>query len=112
MFFTATVQEKAGKKLVLTSRAVAEYAIKKMFLKKTVIVPGILMKFTRVLSKILPDSVGERAVYLIQRKKQGGVKSGEGSPFPLLSFSTFLSVSEIKLISKNLFTKKTPKSCE
>ena len=50
---------------------VCEYAIKKMFSKKTVIVPGFLMKCTRVLSKILPDSVGERVVYLIQKKKQG-----------------------------------------
>lgn len=49
---------------------VCEYAIKKMFLKKTVIVPGFLMKCTRVLSKILPDCIGERVVYMIQKKKE------------------------------------------
>ncbi len=53
----------------LTAEWVCRYAIKKMFLKKTVIVPGFLMKCTRFLSKILPDCIGERAVYLIQKKR-------------------------------------------
>ena len=50
---------------------VCRYAIKKMFLKKTVIVPGFLMKCTRVLSKLLPDCIGERVVYMIQKQKKG-----------------------------------------
>ncbi len=54
-----------------SAKWVCEYAIKKMLSKKTVIVPGFLMKCTRVLSKILPDAIGERTVYLIQKKKQG-----------------------------------------
>lgn len=64
-----TGKEKAGKKLVLTSRDVAEYAIKKMFLGKQVIIPGGIMKIAVFLRRILSDKALARVVYMIQDKK-------------------------------------------
>lgn len=64
-----TGKEKAGKKLVLTSRDVAEYAIKKMFLGKQVIIPGGIMKIAFFLRRILSDKALARVVYMIQDKK-------------------------------------------
>lgn len=61
--------EKAGKKVIITSRDVAEYAIKKMFRGKTVIIPGTLMKFAAFLRHILSDKFLAKSVYLIQSKK-------------------------------------------
>lgn len=55
----------------LTSKYVAEYAVKKMLAGKHVIVPGFLMKFTRVLSKLLPDRFSSVFVWYIQKKKCG-----------------------------------------
>ena len=64
-----TGKEKSGKKIVLTSRDVAEYAIKKMFEGKEVIVPGLLMKLAASIRHFLPDKVLARIVYTIQSKK-------------------------------------------
>lgn len=64
-----TGTEKAGKKVVLTSRDVAKYAIKKMFAGKEVIIPGKIMQAAAFLRHILPDKVLAKAVYTIQRKK-------------------------------------------
>ena len=64
-----TGKEKAGKKIVLTSRDVAEYAIKKMFCGKQVIIPGFIMKVAASLRHILPDKALARIVYTIQSKK-------------------------------------------
>lgn len=61
--------EKSAKKIVLTSRDVAEYAIKKMFLKKQVIIPGGLMKLAVALRHLLSDKALAKIVYLIQSKK-------------------------------------------
>lgn len=64
-----TGKEKATKNLVLTSMDVAEYAIKKMFAGKEVIVPGFIMKTAVSLRRILPDKTLAKIVYLIQSKK-------------------------------------------
>lgn len=61
--------EKATKHLVLTSTDVAEYAIKKMFAGKELIVPGAIMKVAVFLRRILPDKTLAKIVYLIQSKK-------------------------------------------
>lgn len=53
----------------LESKAVAEYAIKQMFRKKTVIVPGILMKLGRFFAPLLPEKFLLRFLYQIQKKK-------------------------------------------
>ncbi len=53
----------------LTSEYVARTAVKKMLAGKLVIVPGVLMKITRVLSKLMPDSMLSRFVYYIQSSK-------------------------------------------
>ncbi len=64
-----TCTEKIGKSIVLTSKDVAQYAIKKMFEGKQVIVPGIIMKTAVFLRHILSDKMLAKAVYLIQSKK-------------------------------------------
>ncbi len=61
--------EKIGKLVVLTSRDVAEYAIKKMFAGKPVIVPGFVMKIAVQLRRIFSDKMLAKIVYLIQSKK-------------------------------------------
>ncbi len=61
--------EKGKKFIVLTSNDVARYAIKKMFAKKLVIIPGWLMKVAAFLRRILPDKVMAKVVCLIQREK-------------------------------------------
>lgn len=55
----------------LKSDYVAKYAIKKMFKRKTVIVPGFRMKLLIVLSKITPDRLLSKITYHIQHKKEG-----------------------------------------
>ncbi len=64
-----TGTEKAGKKVIITSRDVAEYAIKKMFLGKQVIIPGTLMKIAAFLRHILSDKMLAKSAYAIQSKK-------------------------------------------
>lgn len=54
----------------ITAKKTALYAIKKMFSKKLVIVPGFTIKLTRILSKIIPDSISEKIVYKIQKSKE------------------------------------------
>ncbi len=61
--------EKGGKKIILDSRGVAEYAIKKLLSGKEVIIPGTLMKIAASLRRILPDKVLAKTVCLIQRTK-------------------------------------------
>jgi short-subunit dehydrogenase len=55
----------------LSSEYVAEYAIKKMFKKQKVIVPGFTIKAGRVLAKIAPESLQTVFAYNTQRKKFG-----------------------------------------
>ncbi|MBQ7140811.1 MAG: SDR family oxidoreductase [Bacilli bacterium] len=54
----------------LKSDYVAKYAIDKMFSGKLIIVPGILMKFMRLFSKILPDKFLAKIVYNNQTRKK------------------------------------------
>lgn len=54
----------------LSAKKVAELAVKKMLSGKTVITPGFLIKFTHLMSKLAPDSICERVVYMIQKKKE------------------------------------------
>lgn len=57
------------KGIVLESRFVAEYAIKKMLCGKELIIPGFLMKAAVFSRHFLSDKMLAKAVYLIQRKK-------------------------------------------
>jgi short-subunit dehydrogenase len=54
----------------LTSKFVAEYAVKMMFKRKMIIVPGITMKLARFFTKFLPDKILLKASYAAQSKKQ------------------------------------------
>jgi NAD(P)-dependent dehydrogenase (short-subunit alcohol dehydrogenase family) len=53
----------------LTSEYVAKYAIKKMFKRKLVIVPGKVMKCARFLAKITPEKLLLKVSYNQQKKK-------------------------------------------
>lgn len=53
----------------LSASYVANYAVKKMYAKKAVIVPGALMKVVRFFTKILPDGVLARLAWYMQKKK-------------------------------------------
>ena len=53
----------------LTSEYVAKYAIKKMFKRKLVIVPGRVMKCARFLTKIAPEKLILKVSYNQQKKK-------------------------------------------
>lgn len=53
----------------LSSREVARYAVKKMLERKTVIVPGTLMKAARFAERFLPEKVIVRAAYHMQHRK-------------------------------------------
>ena len=53
----------------LDSRFVAEYALGKMFCKKTVIIPGISMKMGKFFSRFLPEKLMLRILYYLQKKK-------------------------------------------
>ncbi len=64
-----TGTERGAKSIVLTSKDVAKYAIKKMFQGKQVIVPGCIMQIAAFLRHILSDKILARAVYFIQSKK-------------------------------------------
>lgn len=55
----------------LDSADVAAYAIDRMLAGQLVIVPGLLLKMTRVASHLLPDKLLTRVAYRIQKKKQG-----------------------------------------
>lgn len=56
-------------KIVMSSRDVAEYAIKKMFQGKKVIIPGKIMKIAAYLRHILPDTLLAKVIYKIQSEK-------------------------------------------
>lgn len=53
----------------LTSKFVAEYAVKMMFKRKMVIVPGITMKLAKFFTKFIPDKLLLKASYSVQSKK-------------------------------------------
>lgn len=53
----------------LSSRFVARYAIKKMFARKAVIVPGGTMKAVRFFERFLPEAVIVRMAYHMQKRK-------------------------------------------
>ena len=54
----------------LSSEKVAKYAIDKMLKNKFMIVPGIGIKILRVLSKISPNNITGKAVFLMQERKR------------------------------------------
>lgn len=54
----------------LSSKYVADYAIKNMFKKKLIIVPGFIMKVTRILQKIMPEKMILKVCYKIQKSKE------------------------------------------
>ena len=64
-----TGNESTNKAVILTCHDVAEYAIKQMFRKKQVIIPGTMMKIAAFLRRIVPDKALARVVYIIQSKK-------------------------------------------
>jgi short-subunit dehydrogenase len=49
---------------------VAEYAIKKMFKRKLVIIPGLSMKLVCILGRLVPRKTKLKLAYNIQKKKQ------------------------------------------
>lgn len=53
----------------LESKAVAEYAIKKMFGKKLIIVPGFSMKMGKFFSRFLPEKLLLWVLYYLQKRK-------------------------------------------
>lgn len=54
----------------LSSNYVAKYAIKKMFKKQTIIIPGLSNKLLIIFSKIIPRKLVIKINYYIQRKKE------------------------------------------
>lgn len=54
----------------LTSKYVADYAIKKMFKRKLIIVPGITMKLARFFQKVMPEKLILKVCYNIQKNKE------------------------------------------
>ena len=53
----------------LESDYVAKYAIKKMFKRKMLIVPGFVMKMSLLFSRFVPDKLLSKITYNIQKKK-------------------------------------------
>ena len=53
----------------LSSMFVADYALRKMFARKTVIVPGSTMKAARFIERFLPEKAIVRAAYHMQKRK-------------------------------------------
>ncbi len=54
----------------MSSQYVALYAVKKMFKKKLIILPGIKIKIARILAKISPEKLVARVCYHMQEKKK------------------------------------------
>lgn len=54
----------------LSSEYVAKYTVKKMLRNKFMIVPGIGIKILRVISKISPNNITSKVVYLMQERKR------------------------------------------
>ncbi|MBQ3553522.1 MAG: SDR family oxidoreductase [Clostridia bacterium] len=67
--FGRGTENRLVKKIILPSRKVSEYAIKKMFRGKEVIIPGVIMRIAAFLRRIVPDKMLASVVYLIQSKK-------------------------------------------
>lgn len=61
--------EKMGKQIILGSREVSEYAIRKMLKGKQIIVPGVWMKIAIFFRRILSEKVAAKVLYLVQSKK-------------------------------------------
>jgi len=53
-----------------TSEHVAKYGIEKMLKGKFLIVPGIKIKFVRLMSKISPNNITSKVVYMMQERKR------------------------------------------
>lgn len=53
----------------LESSYVAKYAVKKMFKRKMLIIPGFIMKLSLFFSRLVPDSLLSKITYSVQRKK-------------------------------------------
>jgi len=53
----------------LNSRYVAEYAVKKAFLRKKIIIPGFMMKLANIGTKLLPDKILSKIALRIQKRK-------------------------------------------
>lgn len=53
----------------LESDYVAKYAVKKMFQRKMLIVPGLTMKMSLLFSRFVPDALLSKITYNIQKKK-------------------------------------------
>ena len=53
-----------------TSQQVAEYAVKKMFQKKRIILPGFSIKLARIGAKLAPDSLVAKICMRMQEKKK------------------------------------------
>lgn len=62
-------KEKISKLVILESRPVAEYAIKKMLQGKEVIIPGTLMKMAVFCRRIISDKLLSKIMYFVQGKK-------------------------------------------
>ncbi len=55
----------------LSSRYVAEYAVRQMFRRQLVIVPGAVMKLARFFQKFIPEKLLLKITYNIQKRKNG-----------------------------------------
>ena len=64
-----TGKEPGAALVVKQSRYVAEYAIKKMFSGKEIIIPGRILKFAVAMRHFLPDKLLAKILYGIQSKK-------------------------------------------
>ena len=53
----------------LESKFVAEYALRQMFRKKTVIIPGFTMKMGKFFSRFVPEKLLLRLLYYVQKRK-------------------------------------------
>ncbi len=53
-----------------SSEFVAKYAIDKMLKNKFMIVPGIKIKLARIMSKISPNNITSKVVYMMQERKR------------------------------------------
>lgn len=53
----------------MDSYKVAKYALKKMFKRKTIIIPGVLMKLTKFAIRLIPDKLSVKLCYHIQKAK-------------------------------------------
>ena len=52
------------------SMEVANYAIKKMFKNKLIIIPGLTIKISRIGAKIIPDKIMAKICYKMQERKR------------------------------------------